>query len=514
MADLLLLPILLQRGHYWAAENVLEICFRRNDKVHHAVDIVGIWKAIDEFVRIESTTVDERTLWAQVAVLQTFCEGTLRHQLPHAPDATTNAHDSTLGSLEHATQRIANLREEILARSSDDAWTHTRASMRQDLIMIDNTTAKRAVDRKYSEDIEDTLETLNRIKSQAASNQDLRLDAGIQWRIELLTNFKDPAKISTPAGSVPDQLYKTRHSLMAEEITDTVESTGFRTKLRDFRNKFVARPSQGLNAPSMASGDVETKRILLVGHTGTGKSTLFRTLTNKYAATSTGRSCTQTIQRETCQLKDGTTIECINTPGFGDPDVKDFDNLRTICEFLKTESAAGRNLHSVFYHINLGRNRVDRSAKHQAKVFKELIGVDAWKSVCFVYTCGVTSKQAKLDRLLRVKRMQEHENAQEDHKDLFEEAKSNGAAFVELGLESGSDGMLFEDPFATSQSEPDDLASESELDDDFSDLDVDMNSKNKDKEPSASTNNYQPADYKQGTFQNGIPRPQQASDFS
>ena len=68
----------LMQESIWAAENMLEICFRKTETGVHGIELGEIWSAIEWFF---GKSEDECQTWAQIAVLQTFHEGCLRRKL-------------------------------------------------------------------------------------------------------------------------------------------------------------------------------------------------------------------------------------------------------------------------------------------------------------------------------------------------------------------------------------------------------------------------------------------------
>jgi hypothetical protein len=127
-------------------------------------------------------------------------------------------------------------------------------------------------------------------------------------------------------------------------------------------------------------------------------------------------------------------IECIDTPGFGDDNLSDYQGLERLAEFLDHRHRSRAVLTSVFYLISIKNNKIDGSALKQAKALKALIGNAAWSNTIFIFTHalaanmlpGPLKRQAEVDEK-QIKLRWEDE--------IFSEAKEKGAKFKDLGLD-------------------------------------------------------------------------------
>jgi GTP-binding protein EngB required for normal cell division len=335
-----------------------------------------------------------------------------------------------IGSDEHAPWSWATslkaLDEAVSKLEKSDDFATSRIISRTRLIKFDKQVAAGCEQIDAGPGTQD-LQMLQTLLRHAENNDDHQLQHGIQWRIDVLVHNKQPEEIATPVGLVPLKIYQLFWTAVNHPVRVPV-----RSKWQDIRktaSEWWSSPQvlQAFHAPRAS--------ILLVGHTGTGKSTLFRAITRKYAATANGsRSTTKAIQTGTCQWNDGTMVECIDTPGFGDDNLSDYEGLEKLAEFLERRHRSRAVLTSVFYLISIKNNKIDGSALRQAEALKALIGDAAWSNTIFIFThasaanmvSGPLRRQAEVDeRKLKLRWETE----------IFLEAKEKGAQFKELGLD-------------------------------------------------------------------------------
>ena len=409
----------LEDGKFWAAENLLQICFRSVNK-NHAIQLKQIWKSVSWFLTANDIVASGDILLARVAMWQTFCEGLLHRQLAHLKiESDKDAPWSWVTSIQALEKAVS-----ALAGAKDIATS--RIVARTQLIKFDKKVTAGCAQIDAGPGVQD-LQLLQTLLKYAEKNDDYQLQHGLQWRIDVLVHDKQPTGIATPTGLVPLKTYQRFWTVVNQAVR-----TPARTKWQEIQKA----ASAWWSTPQVLQAfHAKRASILLVGHTGTGKSTLFRAITNKYAATSNGsRPTTKAIQPGECQWTDGTMVECIDTPGFGDTTWSDYQGLEKLAEFLEHRHKSRAVLSSVFYLISLASKRIDNSALRQAKALKALIGDAAWSNTIFIFTHAVAAnmmpgplkKRAEADEKALKLRWET---------EIFPEAKERGAKFKELGLD-------------------------------------------------------------------------------
>jgi hypothetical protein len=114
----------------------------------------------------------------------------------------------------------------------------------------------------------------------ADANGDYQLQDAIRWRIDVLVNDRQPRDIATPTGTVPFVIYQRFWHMVHFGRNQSICMKWLETRKTASAWWVKPRVLQVFHAPRTS--------ILLVGHTGTGKSTLFRAITSRYAATTNG----------------------------------------------------------------------------------------------------------------------------------------------------------------------------------------------------------------------------------
>jgi energy-coupling factor transporter ATP-binding protein EcfA2 len=261
----------------------------------------------------------------------------------------------------------------------------------------------------------------------ADANGDYQLQDAIRWRIDVLVNDRQPRDIATPTGTVPFVIYQRFWHMVHFGRNQSICMKWLETRKTASAWWVKPRVLQVFHAPRTS--------ILLVGHTGTGKSTLFRAITSRYAATTNGsKPTTKAIQTDNCQWKDGSIVECIDTPGFGDDTWSDYDGLKSLAKFLEQRYKSRTMLTSVFYLIDISGTKIDASALRQANALRALIGDDVWSNAAFIFT-HATAEDMKPGPKQRVAAKKEKDLKRRWRTEIFPEAKENGALFLDLGLD-------------------------------------------------------------------------------
>jgi hypothetical protein len=132
----MLLESQIKQNSYWASECVLEVYFYTFDELNNEQSVRRhldqVWICVRRFVRASEPREEEQTLWARIAILQTFCEGALsvcseKEQL--------HGHDGW--SFPKIMPILRNLVDQAISRDESGEWSHSRGFIRQQLIELD-----------------------------------------------------------------------------------------------------------------------------------------------------------------------------------------------------------------------------------------------------------------------------------------------------------------------------------------------------------------------------------------
>ncbi|KAI5195635.1 hypothetical protein E4T38_08931 [Aureobasidium subglaciale] len=421
-----LIKYLLDQGYYWEAEHILPIFFREYKTESNQTELECIYSAIEVFLsRVDMS--DRRQTWAQAAMLQTYLEGCIR----------VTSWASHIGSWKAFWQpkelHLDELISEVRGKYGEETWLSSRSRIRYDLMCIDLKVwneLSRGSSRNYenSPSKKEALRTLFKLKELAARNRDNRSQASVQWRLEMLANFADPHVITGTADlvSVPKHIYELRHGILTRQDHDLqrhwlVRSQGTIHKLDYWR----------LENDYESILENHRSTVVLLGRSGTGKSTLFRTMTGKYAAIPEAVPYASDLREEACMTQNGSVLRIVDTPGLGDQDEENFEIWKQICETLRRETKSKQKGSYVVYLIDVSSNEMNKADLKHMQALKLLVGDENWSKVSIVFTRGTTSGEDDLDWRKKIET-----DLMEKYKRLiFGETKKDNADIVLLNLD-------------------------------------------------------------------------------
>ncbi|KAH7904134.1 P-loop containing nucleoside triphosphate hydrolase protein [Hygrophoropsis aurantiaca] len=128
-----------------------------------------------------------------------------------------------------------------------------------------------------------------------------------------------------------------------------------------------------------------------MGPTGAGKSTFINTVAGKTDATLVGHgltSCTSALQHVIVPhpTDPGRRIVFVDTPGFNDTNIDDYDILERISAWLAKSYSNRVKVSAVLYLHDITMNRMTGASKKTLNLFQHLCGEKASKGVFFVTT--------------------------------------------------------------------------------------------------------------------------------
>ncbi|KAG8718279.1 hypothetical protein FRC09_012902 [Ceratobasidium sp. 395] len=129
----------------------------------------------------------------------------------------------------------------------------------------------------------------------------------------------------------------------------------------------------------------DLKLIILMGATGSGKSTFINSVAGSALSVSTSlTSCTQQVAYVDLDLKDGTHLRLIDTPGFDDSTRADIEILEEIATALKIWGEDGLMIHGAIYLHRISDVRMSGSARKCLSTFLNICGNKAMQHVSIV----------------------------------------------------------------------------------------------------------------------------------
>ncbi|KAF7761726.1 hypothetical protein Agabi119p4_9718 [Agaricus bisporus var. burnettii] len=129
--------------------------------------------------------------------------------------------------------------------------------------------------------------------------------------------------------------------------------------------------------------------IVIMGPTGAGKSTFIQTATPGYNNHAVGhglQSFTSQITAVRMSFDDGTNVVLVDTPGFDDTCLSDFDILQTVAKWLKNVRTRELEISGILYLHRISDNRMAQTPLKNLKMFQKLCGEDFFKKVILVTT--------------------------------------------------------------------------------------------------------------------------------
>lgn len=131
--------------------------------------------------------------------------------------------------------------------------------------------------------------------------------------------------------------------------------------------------------------------FILVGKTGTGKTTILNAIFNKVVgiAKDTAKSVTQVSSIYYYKLKNGKVITLVDTPGLGDTQRTEQENIDKIHLDGITKAISDENIHikGIFFLVNFQAKRFDADEQEALLNYNTLFPLkNFWKSLVVVYT--------------------------------------------------------------------------------------------------------------------------------
>jgi hypothetical protein len=252
-----------EQDRYWAAECVLEVYFytfnelKSWDRIHQHLD--QVWYPIQRFLTASELREEEETLWAKIAILQTFCEGALsvcfeKEQL-HGEDDWSFAKIMPV---------LRTLVTQAILRDESGEWSRSRGFIRQQLIELDQDVM---ADQAYMNNALcfERYETLLGLWKIADKNNDRIMVSSIQGKFWLLSHMQEPQTRGLGISFVPYQVdarlaYPTQQTVGPSHGNIKQGHDNFAAASRQPR-RFDAPPDSALSSRSLyPSQDQQAKR--------------------------------------------------------------------------------------------------------------------------------------------------------------------------------------------------------------------------------------------------------------
>jgi len=367
---------LLKEGRFWAAQDVLEVCFRRAGRGTYRLDLKALWSAISSFVEPD-TDPHEAALLAKMTVLQVYCEGLIRRGFDIFK----------LEYWEDGREKITTTEECLMEILGENVWKTSRPRLRLNLLDVDASVVNAMKAGKPQLDETGIQQLLEATLKQAYSNEDKSIYEGAKFRLAALmhaVNLSESSCPSTVTGPFPLRLY-IRWQNQSLECSDRKVPGGLGAYLGGIRAKFTKMVSEV--SSYRGSDKTITKSVLFMGDTRSGKSTMISTLTDAFVPTSESMTpCTSAIEKQTLRIGD-VVVECYDTPGFGDSRVglSIMDVLEQISRFLRDDFRK-RQLQGVMFLIDISGKKLNKVARDELQILEAVLGEKAWRNTCIVFT--------------------------------------------------------------------------------------------------------------------------------
>ncbi|KAK5658816.1 hypothetical protein OQA88_1628 [Cercophora sp. LCS_1] len=158
--------------------------------------------------------------------------------------------------------------------------------------------------------------------------------------------------------------------------------------LRDEHDPDLLPESAALVPEAVQNGKQKSVMIALMGVTGAGKSTFISHCVDNAVQVEIGHSltsCTQSINVYELKRK-GVIVYLIDTPGFDDSHRNDVEVLQQLASWLKVTYEDEKTLDGIIYLHRISDVRMQGSAAKNLRIFKDICGQHALKSVVLATT--------------------------------------------------------------------------------------------------------------------------------
>jgi len=174
---------LLAEGRFWAAQDVLEVCFRWSGIMpyKYRLDLRALWNVISAFVQLD-TAADEAPLLAKMAVLQVYLAGLVRRDF----------NISELHYWKDARDGITSTEQSLLKILGENVWKTSRPRLRLQLLDVDMDIVDALRSGQNSFNTTNCQHRLEATMKQAESNEDLSLYEAAKFRLAVLMHVVDP----------------------------------------------------------------------------------------------------------------------------------------------------------------------------------------------------------------------------------------------------------------------------------------------------------------------------------